>query len=113
MYSSSRHVEKDKIITTLTDIKSSVTNKTADYAAKTQNLSSSSQNCTSLLKLKNEAITDLCNALPGGVGIILGSMLLGEIDNVTNFIHYVPTFRRMTPAILVSLDQKNNLEEEI
>jgi len=71
------HVEKDKIITTLTDIKSSVTNKTADYAAKTQNLSSSSQNCTSLLKLKNEAITDLCNALPGGVGIILGSMLLG------------------------------------
>merc|ERR1712112_49795 len=53
------------------------TNKTADYARKTQNVSNSSQNCTSLLKLKNDTITDLCEALPGGVGIILGSMLLG------------------------------------
>merc|ERR1719158_2382721 len=70
-------LERDKIIAKLTDIKFSVTNKTADYARKTQNVSNSSQNCTSLLKLKNDTITDLCEALPGGVGIILGSMLLG------------------------------------
>ena len=90
---------------TITSIKTYVTNKTADYATKTQNLSNSSQNCRSLLKLKTDAITDLCKALSGGVGIILGSMLLGEIDNVTNFIHYVPIFKKMTPVILVSLDQ--------